>query len=187
VRIFYSTFKFAIDRIPNACEVLPEVLFRSFISLISVDSLKSFYKDLIASSILKDISKLPFSFYNIFNEQEVGGTGYVYDAGEIYVMSAKILCKSALLVPTQIFLPNKVLKMGYISNYVCEPANRFFIVTSKNKQDSKNHQISYIQYIYNNAEYSWIGDAILFSIAKVKIKTSVASYMQEFNINPNCS
>ena len=63
-------------------------------------------------------------------------------------MSAKILCKSALLVPTQIFLPDKILKMGYISNYICEPVNRFFIVVSKNKQDSKKHQISYLEYIY---------------------------------------
>ena len=38
-------------------------------------------------------------------------------------------------------------------------------------------------YIYDNVKYSWIGDAILSSIAKVKIKTSVASYIQEFNIN----
>ena len=104
----------------------------------SVDSLENFYKDLVASSILKDISKLPFSFYNIFNGQEVGGTGYIYDAGEIYGMSAKILCKSALLVPTQILLPDKILKMGYISNYICEPANRFLLLFQKINRIQKN-------------------------------------------------
>lgn len=62
MRIFYSTFKFAIEIIPNAWEVVPEVLIRLLISLIPVDSLENFYRDLVASSILKDISKLPFSF-----------------------------------------------------------------------------------------------------------------------------
>ncbi len=69
--------------------------------------------------------------YNIYNKQEVGGIEYVYDEGAIYGKILKILCKSTILIPTQIFFPKKLIKGGYISNYTCEPIDNFFIIASK--------------------------------------------------------
>ncbi|MSO13572.1 hypothetical protein [Rickettsiales endosymbiont of Trichoplax sp. H2] len=56
--MLYTTWKFVVDRIPNVQEMIPEIFIRSLMS----NKLEDFYNDFVASSIFKDISKLPFAY-----------------------------------------------------------------------------------------------------------------------------
>jgi hypothetical protein len=164
-----SWSEFALERIPNLREAMTNSATKSFMDTLLGDLSFAFGDNPTASSIIRDFTKLPSVFIAVLAENDYGGTGYVYDEGYVYSSLVKFACKSVIIIGYTSSYPGGLAQLetvGRVSNYVCEPFSRFFIIVSQERQKENKTDIPYIHYLKDNFKKEWVYESIGEGILK---------------------
>jgi hypothetical protein len=183
---FENGVAFVTLRLPNANEVFANTISKSIADTLLGRYVNVFGDNPGASSIVRDVIKIPGALITAYYELEIGHTGDIHDAGSLYALGSRLLCKGSILGATYAMGSNLELA-GRYSNYPCDSFSRFFYIVSRERQaiirENPEYNLTYHEFLTQNSKFSWVVEAT----GEATLKTFVGDMISQTFINKESS
>lgn len=151
--------QFLRNQLTNHKELLTDAFVLAFVDVTFGEYTKILGKNPNAKLIVRDFTKAPGLAANVWQGNEVGGTGYIYDESHFYAHSSKIATKLGFYTfLTKVFGLNPGTA-AIVANWPGDSVGRFFIIAGQIRQDLENGQ-PFASFMWGNFDPKWISDTV---------------------------
>lgn len=182
--IISNPLDFIFKRLPNVAEVITSSASQAVIDTLFGRFKTAFGDNPTASTVTRDVSKLPTVYANMYNNNTLGHTDVVYDIGAVYSHTSKTACKLSVILTLTTISEIETGNAGRSANYICEIPNRFLSIVSRERQREekflpKESQTTFLEYLMYKSKSSWWTEAA----AEAMLKTTTSDQLGKVTEN----